>query len=177
MCSHWTKFEKTQTIMNVSIPLLLHGNLKAAVQDFVECVDPILHLSFTVCSQQVGALILHLQLKCKSPNLVVLQGQHKRGLEKTRKGGTGRQTLKIRILWKTKKVEQRLFVIEKLVVPYLPSVLISDIEKLIKFSFSHLKIKYPAMDTAGQKEYFISLAKANTETLPTHQKAVFSFMI
>lgn len=80
--------------MNVSIPLLLHGNLKAAVQDFVERVDPILHLCFTVCGQQVGALILHLQLKRESPNLVVLQRQHKEiredlgrsGKEETQRG-------------------------------------------------------------------------------------------
>lgn len=59
--------------MNVSIPLLLHGDLKAAVQDLVERVDPVLHLSLAVRGQQVGALILHLQLERKPPNLVVLQ--------------------------------------------------------------------------------------------------------
>ena len=37
-----------RTVVNVSVPLLLHGNLKAAVQDLVECVDPILHLSLAV---------------------------------------------------------------------------------------------------------------------------------
>ncbi len=72
------------TIMNVSIPLLLHGNLEAAVQDLVERVDPVLHLSFTVRSQQVGALILHLQLESKPPNLVVLPPQHRRRLDRIR---------------------------------------------------------------------------------------------
>lgn len=71
--------------MNVSIPLLLHGNLKAAVQDLFERVDPILHLSFTVSGQQVGALILHLQLESKPPNLVALPPQRRRRLDKIRK--------------------------------------------------------------------------------------------
>lgn len=62
--------------MNVSIPLLLHGDLKAAVEDLVEHVDPVLHLCFTFCSQQVGALILHLQLESKPPNFVVLEREH-----------------------------------------------------------------------------------------------------
>lgn len=39
---------KTHTVMNVSVPLLLHGNLKAAVQNLVERVDPVLHLCFAI---------------------------------------------------------------------------------------------------------------------------------
>lgn len=61
------------TLMTVSVPLLLHGDLKAAVQDLVQRVDPILHLPFAIGSQQVGALILHLQLESKPPDLVILQ--------------------------------------------------------------------------------------------------------
>lgn len=77
--------DKIRTVMNVSVPLLLHGDLKAAVQDFVERVDPVLHLSFAVRSQQVGALILHLQLKSKPPNLVVLPPQARRRSDERKK--------------------------------------------------------------------------------------------
>lgn len=63
----------THTVVNVSIPLLLHGDFKAAVQDLIERADPVLHLRLAVCSQQVGALILHLKLESKPSNFVVLQ--------------------------------------------------------------------------------------------------------
>ncbi len=81
--------DKIHTIMNVSIPLLLHGDLKAAVQDLVERVDPILHLPFAVRSQQVGALILHLKLESKPPNLVVLLPQPRRRLDNREKKEKG----------------------------------------------------------------------------------------
>lgn len=68
-------FVQMCTVMNVSVPLLLHGDLKAAVQDLVERVYPILHLCLAVCSQQVRALILHFQLEGETPHLVVLQPQ------------------------------------------------------------------------------------------------------
>lgn len=68
--------KRTHTIVNVSISLLLHGDFKATVQDLIECVDPFLHLRLAVCSQQVGALILHLKLESKPSNLVVLQRRH-----------------------------------------------------------------------------------------------------
>lgn len=77
----------THTVMNVSVPLLLHGDLEAAVQDLVERVDPVLHLCLAVCGQQVGALILHLQLESKPPDLVVLRPQPKRRWEKEKSGG------------------------------------------------------------------------------------------
>lgn len=59
--------------MNVSVPLLLHGHLEAVVEDLVQRVDPLVHLGLAVGRQQVGALVLHLQLKGEPPNLVVLQ--------------------------------------------------------------------------------------------------------
>ena len=59
--------------MKVSIPLLLHGELKAGVQDLVECADPVVHLALAVCGQQVRALILHLQLERKATNFVILK--------------------------------------------------------------------------------------------------------
>lgn len=61
------------TIVQVSVPLLLHGLLKAAVEDLVKCADPLVHLGFTVCSQQERALILHLQLEGKPAHLAVLK--------------------------------------------------------------------------------------------------------
>lgn len=77
--------------MHVSIPLLLHGDLEAAVQDFVECVDPILHLHLAVRSQQVRALILHLQLEGEPPDLVVLQPRSR--LDKRKKGDKLEKTI------------------------------------------------------------------------------------
>lgn len=104
--------------MNFSIPLLLHGDLKAAVQDLVERVDPVLHLSLAVRGQQVGALILHLQLEREPPNLVVLQPRPgRRSDERQKKESTGKLVHYIHI--KDKKqfsAEQRL------------SVCVSDIE-------------------------------------------------
>lgn len=64
---------KTHTIVQVSVPLLLHGLFKAAVENLVEGADPLLHLRFTVCSQQEGAFILHLQLEGKATHFAVLQ--------------------------------------------------------------------------------------------------------
>lgn len=61
--------------MQVSVPLLLHGLLEAAVEDLVEGADPFLHLTLTVGSQQVRALVLHLQLEGKPPQFAVL-GEH-----------------------------------------------------------------------------------------------------
>ena len=65
--------------MDVPVPLLLHGDLEAAVEDLVESADPVLHLSLAVGSQQVRALVLHLQLKGKAPHLVILQTDTQRG--------------------------------------------------------------------------------------------------
>lgn len=62
--------------MKVSVPLLLHSLFKAAVENLVEGTDPLLHLGFTVRSQQEGALILHLQLKGKPTHFAVLN-EHK----------------------------------------------------------------------------------------------------
>ncbi len=62
--------------MQVSVPLLLHGLLEAAVEDFVEGADPLVHLCLAVCRQQERALILHLQLKGKPANFAVLQEDH-----------------------------------------------------------------------------------------------------
>lgn len=59
--------------MQVSVPLLLHGLFKAAVENLVEGADPLLHLCFAVCSQQERALILHLQLKGKPTHFAVLK--------------------------------------------------------------------------------------------------------
>lgn len=72
--------QTVRTVVNVSVPLLLHGHLEAVVQDLVECVDPVVHLGLAVGRQQVRALILHLQLEGKAPHLVVLQ--LRKGLEK-----------------------------------------------------------------------------------------------
>lgn len=59
--------------MQVSVPLLLHGLFEAAVEDLVEGADPLLHLCVTVCSQQEGAFILHLQLKGEAAHFAVLE--------------------------------------------------------------------------------------------------------
>lgn len=59
--------------MQLSVPALLHGLFKAAVQDLVEGSDPVVHLALVVCRQQVRAFILHLQLEGKAPHLTVLQ--------------------------------------------------------------------------------------------------------
>ena len=59
--------------MQVSVPLLLHGLLEAAVEDLVEGADPLVHLCLAVRSQQERALILHLQLKGKPAHFAVLE--------------------------------------------------------------------------------------------------------
>lgn len=59
--------------MQVSVPLLLHGLLKAAVENLVEGADPLLHLRLAVRSQQERALILHLQLEGKPTHFAVLK--------------------------------------------------------------------------------------------------------
>lgn len=64
---------REHTIVQVPIPLLLHGLFEAAVEDLVEDGDPLLHLCFAVCSQQVRALILHLQLEGKPAHFAVLK--------------------------------------------------------------------------------------------------------
>lgn len=61
--------------MQVPVPLLLHGLLKAAVENLVKCADPLIHLRFTVCSQQECALILHLQLEGKPAHFAVLKSR------------------------------------------------------------------------------------------------------
>lgn len=114
--------------MDVSVPLLLHGDLEAAVQDLVERVDPVLHLPLAVRRQQVGALILHLQLESEPPDLVVLPPQAGRRLDKRKQGrgdkrkrGASRKTTcDFYKLWtirnnssgQDKNSEQRLFVME-----------------------------------------------------------------
>lgn len=65
------------TVVQLSVPWLLHGQLEAAVQDFVEDVDPVVHLGLAVGSQQVRALILHLQLEGKAPHFTVLHTQYR----------------------------------------------------------------------------------------------------
>lgn len=64
---------REHTIVQVPVPLLLHGLFEAAVEDLVEDGDPLLHLCFTVCSQQVCALILHLQLEGEPAHFAILK--------------------------------------------------------------------------------------------------------
>lgn len=71
----------THTVMWLSIPLLLHGELEAAVKYFVQRVDPLLHLTFRVGGQQIRTLILHLQFKCKSAHLIILHRERQERLE------------------------------------------------------------------------------------------------
>jgi len=66
----------TPTVVQVSVPLLLHGLLKAAVEDLVEGADPLLHLRFAVRGQKKGALVLHLQLKSEPAHFDVLEEKH-----------------------------------------------------------------------------------------------------
>lgn len=63
------------TVVQVPVPLLLHGLLEAAVEDLVEDGDPLLHLGLAVGSQQVRALVLHLQLEGEAPHLAVLRSR------------------------------------------------------------------------------------------------------
>lgn len=68
-----SKKGRNRTIMQVSIPLLLHGLLEAAVENLVEGADPLLHLRLAVRSQQERALILHLQFEGKPTHFAVLK--------------------------------------------------------------------------------------------------------
>lgn len=68
------------TVVQVPVPLLLHGLLEAAVENLVEDGDPLLHLSLAVGSQQVRALVLHLQLEGKAPHLAVLRNKDRKKL-------------------------------------------------------------------------------------------------
>lgn len=61
--------------MQVSVPLVLHGQLKTAVEDPVEGADPVLHLALGVCGQNIAALVLHLQLERKPPHTIVLHAK------------------------------------------------------------------------------------------------------
>lgn len=63
--------------MQVSVPLLLHGLLEAAVEDLVERADPLLHLRLTVSGQEERALVLHLQLEGEAAHFAVLKLQER----------------------------------------------------------------------------------------------------
>lgn len=69
------KYERRHTVVQVPVPPLLHGLLKAVVENLVKCADPLVHLRFTVCSQQERALILHLQLESKPAHFAVLKAR------------------------------------------------------------------------------------------------------
>lgn len=70
------RLSKIIIVMGLPVPLVLHGDLEAAVEDFVEGVDPVLHLPLAVGRQQIRALILHLQLKGKPPDFGILNYSH-----------------------------------------------------------------------------------------------------
>lgn len=70
---------RKRTIVQVSVPLLLHGLFEAAVENLVEGSYPLLHFHFAVGRQQERALVLHLQLEGKPTHFAVLE-EDKRSL-------------------------------------------------------------------------------------------------
>ena len=69
----WTE-PHLPTFMRVSIPLFLHHSFKVELENLVQNCDPLFHFYFTVCCQQVTTFVLHLELKSKTPDFVVLKG-------------------------------------------------------------------------------------------------------
>lgn len=72
--SHTWREPHLPTFMRVSVPLFLHHSFKVELENLVQNCDPLFHFHFTVCCQQVTTFVLHLELKSKTPDFVVLKG-------------------------------------------------------------------------------------------------------
>lgn len=101
-----------------------------------------------------------------------------RGEGRKKKEGAKKQTnyFKFHIAEENRTTKHRLSVTDIRKFYQAHKVYLKSNDRLKRFSFSHLKIKYPTVDKVPLKECFISLSKANIALLPAHPKAE-SFII